>query len=168
MTTRHAPIPLPSLLLRSHARTTSIIFFLQIVYRLLIGLFTIPCCPHDVADAGSKNLKAVCLMCKINPRISLCCVENTTRVVFFLWNCVDLYLTTSFQKRMMSPHSLSWIVPPENGMKKLLIVVCVVYILPYQKQLYFCVRSRKIKPRPPASGNWCWLDLRADDLWSGM
>jgi hypothetical protein len=38
-------------------------------------------------------------------------------------------------------------------MEKLLIVVCVVYILPNQKQLDFRVRSRKIKPRPPASGD---------------
>jgi hypothetical protein len=56
-------------------------------------------------------------------------------------------------------------------MEKLLINVCVVFILPNKKQLDFRVRSRKIKPRPPAGGDGCEWDLRAErrsTLWSGM
>jgi hypothetical protein len=39
-------------------------------------------------------------------------------------------------------------------MEKQLIVLCVLFILPNKIQLDFHVRSRKIKPRPPASGGW--------------
>jgi hypothetical protein len=52
---------------------------------------------------------------------------------------------------MMPPRSLSWSVPLGNDMKKQLIVVCLVFIFPNKKQLDFLVRSRKIKPRRPAS-----------------
>jgi hypothetical protein len=71
---------------------------------------------------------------------------------------------------MMSPRSLSLSVPAGNDMKKRLIVVCVVFILPSKKQLDFRVRSPKIKPRPPAGGDGCYLvgSQVADDLWSGM
>jgi hypothetical protein len=56
-------------------------------------------------------------------------------------------------------------------MEKQLIVVCLVFILPNKKQLDSRLRSREIKPRPPAGGDGCEWDFRAErqsTVWSGM
>jgi hypothetical protein len=55
----------------------------------------------------------------------------------------------------MSPRSLSRIVPAGNDMKKLLIVVCVVYTLPNQKQLDFRVRSPENKTKAAGERDGC-------------
>jgi hypothetical protein len=91
-----------------------------------------------------------------NTSITVLSEKYNQNSVFAADMCLLVLPAHHHSRIMMSPRSLSWsVLPPGNDMDTQLIVVCVAFILPNKIQIYFRVHSRKIKPRPPASGGGC-------------